>query len=52
VIPGLGAQYLLSGDAGMTSGLQVEVLTSASAVRYWASSPDMTAKGKWREMPT
>jgi hypothetical protein len=31
VIPGLGAQYLLSGAERVTSGLQVEVLTPVSA---------------------
>jgi hypothetical protein len=34
VIPGLGAQYLLSEAERVTSGLQVEVLTSALARRY------------------
>jgi hypothetical protein len=33
-MPGLGAQYLLSGAERVTSGLQLEVLSSSSAGRY------------------
>jgi hypothetical protein len=40
---------ILSGTERVTSGLRVEVLTSAPARRYWAPSPGMTER--WTILP-